>query len=202
MAKWNIAIFASKNCPDQRCFFLADDKWELPPGAPFCFIPPAFFMNKSALVKKIVAELTAGLELYTKAARTSRDEATHEQNKAENKYDTRGLEASYLARGQSKQITEMELAIEQFEKLIVRDFGAQDPVDLGAFVELEGKGEHSYYFIGPRAGGTEIVHLKKEILVITPQSPLGQQLVGKKQGDRLQMDIGGSRSAYKIASVL
>ena len=28
--------------------------------------------------------------------------ATNEENKAEDKYDTRGLEASYLAHGQSK----------------------------------------------------------------------------------------------------
>jgi hypothetical protein len=61
-------------------------------------------MNKCALLKKIVAKLTSELEVYFRAAQASRAEATHEQSKAESKYDTRGLEASYLARGQSKQI--------------------------------------------------------------------------------------------------
>ena len=60
-------------------------------------------MNKRAIIKKIIAKLTGELEVYFRAAQYARDEATHEQNKAENKYDTRGLEASYLARGQSKQ---------------------------------------------------------------------------------------------------
>ncbi len=60
-------------------------------------------MNKRALIRKIVARLTEELEVCFRAVQASRAEATHEQSKAENKYDTRGLEASYLARGQSKQ---------------------------------------------------------------------------------------------------
>jgi len=38
-------------------------------------------------------------------------------------------------------------------------------------------------------------------LVITPQSPLGQQLVGRKQGDRLKIEIAGSRNEYRVLSV-
>ena len=158
-------------------------------------------MNKQAIVKKIIKQLAGEIELYMKAANAARYEATHEQSKAENKYDTRGLEASYLARGQSKQAAEIAQAIEEFESLQVRDFGAKDPIDIGALVQIESKKEVSIYFIGPRAGGTEVEHDKKEILVITPQSPLGQQLVGRKQGDKLQIEIAGSRSEYRVVSV-
>ncbi len=159
-------------------------------------------MKKSTLLRKIIEHLTKDLAVYHKAARAAHAEATHEQSKAENKYDTRGLEASYLARGQSRQAAEIVQAIEQFEKLTLRDFQEGDAIDLGALVELNGRNEPSFYFIGPRAGGTEVLHEKKEVLVITPQSPLGQQLVGKKQGERLQIEIGGSRSDYKVVSVL
>ena len=158
-------------------------------------------MHKSQLIKKIVDHLIGELEIYFKAARAAHAEATHEQSKAENKYDTRGLEASYLARGQSRQAAEIEQAIAQFQKLPLREFGPADPIDLGALVELRTKGSKSFYFIGPRAGGTEITADEKEILVITPQSPLGQQLVGKQQGDRLNLEIAGSRSDYHIVSV-
>ncbi|HTI71102.1 MAG TPA: transcription elongation factor GreAB, partial [Candidatus Limnocylindria bacterium] len=149
-------------------------------------------MNKNLLVRKIVAHLRGELELYFKAARDAHAEATHEQSKAENKYDTRGLEASYLARGQSRQALETEQAITAFETLHVKSFGPTDPIDLAACVEIQGKKDRSLYFLGPRAGGTEITHDKKEILVITPQSPLGKQLIGKRQGDRLKLDIGGA----------
>ena len=159
-------------------------------------------MNKRALIQKIVAKLTSELGVYFRAAMNSRAEATHEQSKADNKYDTRGLEASYLARGQSKQAAELEAAIAVFEKLEVRKFAPGDGIDIGALVELEMEGETSFYFIGPRAGGTEVVHDKKEILVITPQSPLGAQLREKKQGDRPQLLLAGRKQPGRIVSVI
>jgi transcription elongation GreA/GreB family factor len=158
-------------------------------------------MNKRTLIKKIIARLTDELAVYFRVANSSRAEATHEQNKAEGTYDTRGLEASYLARGQSKQAAEIESAIAEFEKLAIRKFGDGEAIDPGALVELEIGGGHSFYFIGPRAGGMEVVHEKKEILVITPQSPLGVQLLGKKQGDQPQLTLGGTKQAARIVSV-
>ncbi|MGA2181029.1 MAG: GreA/GreB family elongation factor [Verrucomicrobiota bacterium] len=158
-------------------------------------------MNKRALIKKIIARLTDELAVYFRAANASRAEATHEQNKAEDKYDTRGLEASYLAHGQSRQAAEIESAIVEFEKLAIRKFGDGEAIDPGALVDLETGGERSFYFIGPRAGGMEVVHEKREILVITPQSPLGEQLMGKKQGDQPQLTFGGAKQAAKILKV-
>ncbi len=158
-------------------------------------------MNKRALLKKILAQLTAELEVIFRAAHAAHAEATDEQNKAENKYDTRGLEASYLAHGQSRQALEAKAAITAFEQLAIRKFDASDPIELGALVELEHKGERLLYFVGPKAGGTEVVQDGREILVITPQSPLGAQLQGKKQGDRLQLTLAGVRDAYRVVSV-
>ncbi len=158
-------------------------------------------VKKQALIKKIIAQLTADLNLYYKAALSARAEATDPQSKAENKYDTRGLEASYLARGQSRQAAETEASIEEFRKMPVKDFGPEEPVNIGALVELEGKGEKMLYFIASRAGGLEVVVEKREILVITPQSPLGQELVGKIQGQKLRLEIAGVKSDYKVVNV-
>lgn len=159
------------------------------------------FMNKRALIEKIIKQLTADLEGYLRAARAAHAEATHEQSRAENKYDTRGLEASYLARGQSKQAAEIEAAIEAFGKLDGRAFAPGEPIEIGALVELEGATDKTIYFIGPKAGGTEVIHQKKEVLVITPQSPLGEQLIGRKQGESLQINIGAAWNKFLVASV-
>ncbi len=158
-------------------------------------------MNKRAILNKITAKLAGELEVYFRAAQFSRAEATHESNKAENKYDTRGLEASYLARGQSKQLAELEAAIAEFEKLGVKKFSATDAIGVGALVELEQGGGRDFYFLGPRAGGTEIEHDRKEILVITPQSPLGEQLAGKKSGDTFSLKLGRETRIAKIVGV-
>jgi hypothetical protein len=155
-------------------------------------------INKRALLDQIVARLQAELELLTTAALATHAEATDEENKAEDKYDTRGLEASYLAHGQSKAAEETAQALAQFQALALRDFAANEPIGLGALVALDGPGR---YFVGPRAGGTEIKLAGKTVLVITPQSPLGRQLLGRRQGDSVQLDVGGKRSAARIVAV-
>jgi transcription elongation GreA/GreB family factor len=161
----------------------------------------ASVLNKHTIVEKIIAALAAELDRYARSARSAHAEATDEQSKAENKYDTRGLEASYLARGQSRQAAEVAQAIEQYESLPLRQFAAEEPVDIGAIVELERHGERTVYFVGPRAGGVEIDYEGRAVLVITPHSPMGQQLVGHRQGARLHITIGGSRDSYRVMAV-
>ena len=159
-------------------------------------------MDKRALIEKVIAQLNGELELLEKAARAAHSEATHESSKAENKYDTRGLEAAYLARGQSRQAAEAAQSIEEFQKLPLKDFTATDEIDVGAVVELNGKRERNFYFIAPRAGGTEVTLDGEEVLVITPHSPLGGQLVGRKQGEKVKVEIAGSTNEFRIAAVI
>lgn len=155
-------------------------------------------MNKQEVLNLIVAKLMEDAALYFRAARSAQFEATDEQSKAENKYDTRGLEASYLARGQSRQAAETEQALAQFQSLPCRPFTENEPIDIGALVELKGPRDQSFYFVGPSMGGTEVIHEGHEITVITPLSPLGQQLVGRRAGDKVKLPSGADR---RIASV-
>lgn len=158
-------------------------------------------MNKAKLLAQIVARLQSEMDLLTQAALSTHAEATDEENKAEDKYDTRGLEASYLAIGQSKAAEEAALAHAQFSVLSSRAWLAGDPIGLGALLTLEGPGGTAYYFMGPRAGGTEIDHAGHTVMVITPQSPLGRQLMGRRQGDQLSLDLGGKRSPHRLVAV-
>ena len=158
-------------------------------------------MNKAQLVKQIISSLTESLGVLEKAARASHEEATHESSKAESKYDTRGLEAAYLAGGQARQAREILDSIKVYEALVTRDFASGEPIELTALVELDADGTHSTYFIGPKNGGLEINCRRKEVMVITPQSPLGQNLVGRKAGQRWAAKLGGSTVKYHIVSV-
>ena len=111
------------------------------------------------------------------------------------------MSRTYLDRGQSRQAAEIQAAIAVFEQLDARKFGAAEPIDIGAFVVLEFNAEKMAYFIGPRAGGTEVQHDKQDVLVITPQSPLGEQLLGRKQGEVLKLNLAGAQNQYRVATV-
>jgi len=158
-------------------------------------------MNKKQLLKKIVEALRENLGMLDKAARASHAEATHESSKAENKYDTRGLEAAYLAGGQARQAREILDSIATYESLAARDFDSNEPIDLSAVVEMELDGAKAWFFIGPKNGGLEVKVGPREVTVITPQSPLGQNLIGKNAGDRWTAKIGGSISRHNVISV-
>ena len=157
-------------------------------------------MNKPALVAAILTHLDRELDRYLQGASEARAAATDGESRAENKYDTRGLEASYLARGQSIQAREIAAARRQFAALETRAFGPGEAVTLGALVELAGGGERLWYFLGPAAGGTEIMHEGREVLVITPGSPLGRELLGQTPGGRVRVGPGAD-GEYRVASV-
>ena len=65
-------------------------------------------LDKAKLVETILKSLEKDLEVLREAEKSTREAATHEESKPENEYDTRGLEASYLAGAQSKRIIETE----------------------------------------------------------------------------------------------
>ena len=147
-------------------------------------------MNKSALLSTILTCLRAELSASLQAARGTIAAATDGDSKAENKYDTRNLEASYLARGQSFRVAELRSAVEAFEALEVRLPATGKVAGLGSLVRLQTPSEEIYYFIGPAAGGTEVKHEQQEVLVTTPSSPLGEQLIGRKAGAIFELRAG------------
>ena len=158
-------------------------------------------LNKRTIIDKIIAALAADLESYNISARAAFAAATDPQSKAENKYDTRSLEASYLARGQSQQMLEIMRTLQLYETLPVREFASGAAIDIGAVIELEREGERTFFFLGPGAGGTEIACEGKEILVITPMSPMGQELLGRKQGEAAQLPAGRAKAAFRVVAV-
>ena len=147
---------------------------------------------KAALIARIVAKLDETLTRFADAARVSAADATDEQNRAENKYDTRATEAAYLAAGQGRKALETVEARKAFAALAAREFAPDEPVAPGALVEVDDDGERLWYFLGPSAGGTAVEQEGHEVLVITTASPLGQSLLGKRAGESLS---GGMRVA-------
>jgi transcription elongation GreA/GreB family factor len=160
-------------------------------------------LNKPFLREHILAHLQAALALQVNAAQLARDEATSEESRAENQYDTHSLEAGYLAEGQARQAAEIEESIKVISALSLPDFPPDAPIALGALVEVQDvPGAASLYFLCPRAGGLELTHDGRTVLVVTPQSPLGRQLLGRHTGDTVQLPGHKSATAARIAAVV
>jgi transcription elongation GreA/GreB family factor len=159
-------------------------------------------MNKQKIIEAIIAALKIKAGHHLAAAKSAHAEATHEESMAEDKYDTRGLEAGYLAVGQARMMDEVADAIRAYGTLFIKKFTAKDPVDLTAVVELSVNKTKETVFIGPAGGGIEVVVEGKSLLVITPESPLGQLLMGKKKGDQFKRKVGPFEDSYRIKSII
>lgn len=158
-------------------------------------------LKKADIIKKIVASLSESLLNLQRAATAAHAEATHESSRAESKYDTRGLEAAYLAGGQAKLVRDLSDSINIYATLPLKKFPPGAIIDVTALVEVESNGAKNFFFVGPRNGGLEISHGGKEICVITPQSPLGSMLMGRCSGASWTEKIGGTATKYRILDV-
>jgi len=158
-------------------------------------------MDKSLLRQAIVAKLTAELDTLTRAALMAREEATSEESKAEGKYDTRGQEAAYLAEGQARLALELQETITTYQALPLPDFSSNDAIDVGAVITLKARGKSAAYFLGPRSGGLDLEVAGRSLVVVTPQSPLGRQLPGRRVGATVELPGRGGPVPHQIASV-
>lgn len=146
-------------------------------------------------------EIEKDLKVLIQAAHAAHDAATHSESKAEDQYDTRGLEASYLAGAQSKRAQELEELLALFRHLDVKDFTTEDKIASTALIKLTNDKKVSYFFLMPKGGGLTISHDGKTITLITPQSPMGEALLGKKVGDEIEVRIGKSVNDYEISQL-
>ncbi len=158
-------------------------------------------VDKAQIIEKITAVLRRELKGYHRAAKAAQAAATDPDSKAENKYDTRTLEASYLARGVAFRVVETEAALAEWEAIPPLDFSAMLPVAVGAFIVLQADRGAVGYMMGPSGGGIEVEHAGLEITVITPASPLGKQLLKRREGDVFYLETGTRKEQAIITEV-
>jgi transcription elongation GreA/GreB family factor len=147
---------------------------------------------------ELVAQLEAQLATARAAHAAALEGATHPEAKAENDKDTRGLEQSYIARGQARRVAELEGAIDAVKAMRPRTFGDGAPVAISALVVVVEDGDEHRYWIAPHGGGTA---LSGGVSVVTPVSPLGRALLGKHAGDEIELALAGKRRVFEISSI-
>lgn len=163
-------------------------------------------INKSSLVEHIKKQLTEDFEILKAAALATYEDATHEESKPENEYDTRGLEASYLAGAQGKRLGEIEELFTMYKFLELKDYKKEDAIGLAAIVELKllagTKGSVIKVFLVPKGGGMTVTFDNQRIQVVASISPLGEALMGLSVGDIASAEIGERLVEYDIVDVV
>lgn len=160
-----------------------------------------YSIDKQSLFNQLLDRLRSEAAAVVAASEAAREAATHEESKPENEYDTRGLEASYLASAQAGRAEELGRAIRILEEWKLRPFGKDDAIEPGALLEAECGGKRAFYFYLPSGAGIPLAAEGKAVLVVTPASRLGQEFRGKHVGDLIEVEVAGQVREYTILSI-
>lgn len=159
-------------------------------------------MDKFLLQQQVLERLADDLLQVEQAARVAHETATHEENIAENKYDTLGLEAAYLATGQARRAEAIRQAMAHWRQFRPRAYDASKGIELGALVCLiDSEGRQQHVFLGPDGGSMKLVSGAQLVQVISSESPLGRAMLGKCEGDEVSIQVALVRQEFEVLRV-
>lgn len=156
-------------------------------------------LDKTALKIELLHKLKSDLATLERAHLETSEGLTHEDAKPESDKDTRAIEQSYLARGQAARIEDLRAAVTELEAMPIRTFAEDQPAALTALITVEEEDETRRFFLAPHGGGTTLA--SGEVQVVTPKSPLGRGLLGKRAGDSSEVSIAGKTRDLEIVRV-
>lgn len=163
-------------------------------------------MDKQHLVSQLRDHLLGS----ARVARTARDNAATEAREgatpAEKREDARtAIEQGSLARAHDRRLEEAQSAVEALAGFAPPRWRQDAPIFVGALVEIEDEDtrEGRTVFLAPVGAGVTLEGPGGDgvFSVITPASPLGRAMIGRKVGDAIDVTIDGEPRSYEITWV-
>ncbi|MFY7863297.1 GreA/GreB family elongation factor [Roseateles sp.] len=159
-------------------------------------------MDKFLLPQLVLERLAEDLQQVEQAARAAHETATHEENIAENKYDTLGLEAAYLATGQARRAEAIRQAMAHWRQFRPLPYDASKGIQLGALVCLvDSDNQQQQLFLGPAGGSMKLLSGDQSVQVISCEAPLGLAMLGKFEGDEVSIQLAQNRQQFEVLRV-
>jgi transcription elongation GreA/GreB family factor len=159
-------------------------------------------MDKFLLQQQVLERLAEDLLQAERAMRAAHETATHEENIAENKYDTLGLEAAYLSTGQARRAEAIRQAIAHWRKFRPLPYDASKGIQLGALVCLvDADDKQQQLFLGPNGGSMKLASGSEFVQVISSEAPLGRAMLGKCEGDQVSIQVAPTGQQFEVLRV-
>src|SRR5262245_59915819 len=168
-------------------------------------------LDKRFLIEQLAAHLRQSDEVARRAGADAREAARSLQTESEKREDGRAaIEFGSLATGQTARSRKVQEELEQLAAFFNRGlpkFARSSPVGLGAIVDVSVEGERGEqertFIVLPVGAGTELTGPGGDgfLSVITPASPVGRALIGKRAGDYVEVTINKETREWKLVEV-
>ena len=169
-------------------------------------------LDKKFLIDQLAAHLRNSDEVARRAGEEAREAARSLQTESEKKEDGRAaIEFGSLATGQSARARKVREELAQLAAFWNRglpQFSPRSAVALGAIVDVaamddeRGQSERTF-FVLPVGAGTELTGPGGDgfLSVITPASPVGRALIGRRAGDYVEVTLNRETREWKLVEV-
>jgi transcription elongation GreA/GreB family factor len=162
-------------------------------------------MDKRFLVEQLADKLRESASVARKAGKAAADEARDGATAAEKRENARvAQEYSGLARGQSARADRARVEISTLEAFRPGPLPQGGRIALGAIVEVEDEGQGRTFFLAPVGAGVELTGPGGDgfLSVVTPLSPVGKAVLGRKVGETIEVDVKGEPRDWTITYVM
>lgn len=157
-------------------------------------------MNKQHILRLIIQQLTADLKISEQAVKVARDTATHSDCLGSSKYETMGVEASYLAQGQGIRLLEIERSLRYFQQLELPQ--SMTRIAMPALITLcDDNAIEQHLWLSADGAGMTIACEQDNITLITPRSPLGRALIGQEVGDFIEISVANRQRGFEVMAL-
>jgi transcription elongation GreA/GreB family factor len=160
--------------------------------------------HKWLLVEQLKDQIRAAASNARREAEAAAEEAREGASPAEKRLDARvAIEYASLARGQAQREARAREALATLASFRPGRLGPRGPIGLGAIVEVEDEGEGRTFFLAPVGAGVELTMPGGDgfLTVVTPASPFGRAVLGKRLGDEVEVVVEGEPRHWLVTFV-
>ncbi|MFN0061881.1 MAG: GreA/GreB family elongation factor [Myxococcaceae bacterium] len=146
-------------------------------------------MDKIVLIQQLGEKLRLAAQQTHRASEEARADARSGAARAVN-----------IARAQLQRSMAAREALDALDALRTQALRRGEAIGLGAVVEVENETGGRTLFIAPVGAGEELVAPGGDgfFQVVTPASPFGKALIGRRVGDDIQVTLGGEPTDWRI----
>lgn len=146
-------------------------------------------MEKQFLLEQLGARLRDAIQVTHRANSDAREDARSGASRAVN-----------LALGQGRRDADARNALDALDSFRPKPLKRGEPISLGAVVEVEDGECGRTLFLAPVGAGQELTGPDGDgiFLVVTPTSPFGKALMGRRVGDCIALTLQGEETEWTI----
>jgi transcription elongation GreA/GreB family factor len=161
-------------------------------------------MDKAYLLEQLAQHLRETARTARLAMAAANTEAREGATPAERREDSRvAQENAGLARGHRTRLERATTELAMLDRFRPQRFPAKAAVAVGAVVEVEDGAEGRTLFLAPVGAGIELAGPGGDgfLSVVTPSSPIGRAVLGRRVGDTVEVVVNGEPSEWTVTYI-